>query len=48
MDLEFEEDGEVYSGIITEITEDTVIIDANHPLAGQTLDFTVTLVGFGK
>ena len=22
--------------------------NANHPLAGQTLDFTVTLVGFGK
>ena len=48
MEPEFEEDGEVYSGIITEITEDTVIIDANHPLAGQTLDFIVTLVGFGK
>lgn len=46
MVLEFEEDDEVYCGIITEVTKDTVIVDANHPLAGMTLNFIVTLVDF--
>lgn len=44
MELEFEEDGEVYAGIITEVTEETVHIDANHPLAGVPLTFELTLL----
>lgn len=47
MEMEFEEDGEVYSGIVTEVTEDTVLIDANHPLAGIPLTFELTLVSIG-
>lgn len=30
---------------LTEIREDTVVLDANHPLAGQVLTFTVAIVG---
>lgn len=29
---------------ITEVTEDSVTVDGNHPLAGEDLNFTVTLV----
>lgn len=29
---------------LTEIREDTVVLDANHPLAGQVLTFTVAIV----
>lgn len=34
------------SAVITEITENDVVIDANPPLAGKTLIFNVELVGF--
>jgi FKBP-type peptidyl-prolyl cis-trans isomerase SlyD len=30
---------------VTEINKDSVIIDANHPLAGQTLSFSVSIEG---
>ena len=28
---------------VTEITDDTIVVDGNHPLAGQTLNFTCTV-----
>ena len=28
---------------VTEITDDTIVVDGNHPLAGQTLKFTCTI-----
>lgn len=28
---------------VTEITDDTIVVDGNHPLAGQTLKFTCTV-----
>ncbi len=31
-------------GVVLEITEETVRVDANHPLAGQTLTFEIQLV----
>ncbi|MFZ4794407.1 MAG: FKBP-type peptidyl-prolyl cis-trans isomerase [Blastocatellia bacterium] len=33
--------------VITELTEATVTLDANHPLAGEELHFTLTLVEIG-
>ncbi len=29
----------------TDIAEDKVVVDGNHPLAGQTLDFSCTVAG---
>lgn len=37
-------DGNRMEGIIIEITEDTVVMDFNHPLAGDDLHFTGTVV----
>lgn len=37
--------GHVYQGTITEISDDNVLIDFNHPLAGETLHFDVTIAG---
>lgn len=36
--------GKKLYGKITEITEDKITVDFNHPLAGKTVVFTVTLV----
>ena len=36
-------DGEVFHFVVHEVKGDTVIIDANHPLAGKTLHFDVTV-----
>lgn len=46
MELEVkDEDGNDLYGRVLAITEDTVTMDFNHPLAGKTLDFEVTVVG---
>jgi len=37
-------DGTVIPLLITEVTEAAVTFDANHPLAGETLNFDLTLV----
>lgn len=37
-------DGETYPAYISEVHEDTVILDYNHPLAGETLHFHVTVL----
>ena len=39
--------GNVFPVVITEINSDTVILDANHPLAGQDLVFEIELVSIG-
>lgn len=38
-----QEDGQVFQVLITEVTDDTITIDANHPLAGQALNFDIKL-----
>ena len=38
-----EEGGEVNPGTIVEISDDSVLVDCNHPLAGKTLHFQLTL-----
>lgn len=38
------EDGESRLATVREITDDTVLLDANHPLAGQVLHFTLAIV----
>jgi len=42
------EDGTPLTRVITQITEDTVILDANNPLAGQNLTFDIELIAIGK
>ncbi len=37
------EDGEIFKATVTEVTEENVTIDYNHPLAGCDLDFTVVI-----
>ncbi|WP_315821643.1 hypothetical protein [Paraflavitalea speifideaquila] len=39
--------GQVIPVVITDIKEDTVILDANHPLAGEALIFDIELVSIG-
>ena len=38
-------DGQVTQFIVTEVTEDSITLDANHPLAGAVLVFDVEVVG---
>lgn len=38
-------DGEVFVGRVTDVKDDTVVVDFNHPLAGETLHFHVKVVG---
>ena len=37
-------DGQVMNLVVTEIVDDTITVDANHPLAGQALTFAIELV----
>lgn len=39
------DDGETFVMTVTEITDDEVTLDANHPLAGEDLTFDLELVG---
>ena len=39
--------GNVFPVVITEINGDTVILDANHPLAGQDLVFEIEIMSIG-
>ncbi len=40
--------GQVIPVMVTEVKDDTVILDANHPLAGQELIFDIELVDIAK
>ena len=37
-------DGQVMNLVVTEIVDDSITVDANHPLAGQALTFALELV----
>ncbi len=37
-------DGQVMNLVVTEVVDDTITVDANHPLAGQALTFAIELV----
>lgn len=39
-----QDDGQVFQVVITEVTDQSITIDANHPLAGQALNFDLKLV----
>jgi peptidylprolyl isomerase len=40
-------DGQIMNLVIAEVTEESVMLDANHPLAGQALTFAIELVEIG-
>ena len=40
-------DGQQIPLVVTEVKEESITVDANHPLAGKDLTFEVTLVGIG-
>ncbi|WP_243372037.1 peptidylprolyl isomerase [Geotalea sp. SG265] len=42
-----QEDGNAFQVVITEVTDNQVTIDANHPLAGRDLNFDIRLVEIG-
>jgi FKBP-type peptidyl-prolyl cis-trans isomerase SlyD len=39
-----DENGRPFQGIVCEVTDDVVVMDFNHPMAGKDLHFTVTVV----
>lgn len=39
-----DEQGHVFPVVVAEVKEDSVLLDANHPLAGQDLTFDIELV----
>jgi len=39
-----QQDGQPINAVIADMKEDTVILDANHPLAGKTLVFDIELI----
>ncbi len=40
-----DDQGHVFPVIVAEVADDHVVLDANHPLAGEDLTFDITLVG---
>jgi FKBP-type peptidyl-prolyl cis-trans isomerase 2 len=38
-------DGQQIPLVVTEVKEESIVVDANHPLAGKDLTFEITLVG---
>lgn len=38
-----DDEGDEFEAEVIKITDDTVVLDANHPLAGEDLDFEITL-----
>ncbi len=40
-------DGQVTQFMVTAVSDDTITVDANHPLAGQALSFDIELVDIG-
>ena len=48
MELQMGDDaGNVFPVVIVEVTDDMVLLDANHPLAGQDLIFEIEVVSIG-
>lgn len=45
--LQVSQEGQTFVVTVTEITSDSVTLDANHPLAGQDLTFELQLVDIG-
>lgn len=41
-------DGQKIPLVVTEVKEDNIVVDANHPLADKDLTFEVTLVGINQ
>jgi FKBP-type peptidyl-prolyl cis-trans isomerase SlyD len=39
-----DQNGRQFQGIVCEVTDDAVVMDFNHPMAGKELHFTVTVV----
>jgi peptidylprolyl isomerase len=37
-------DGQIMNLVVTEVAEETITVDGNHPLAGETLTFDIELV----
>lgn len=42
-----QQDGQVFNVLVVEVTDESITIDANHPLAGQPLNFDLKLVEIG-
>ncbi len=42
--LQMQQGEQVFVVTVTEVSEDAIVLDANHPLAGEDLTFTVELV----
>ncbi|WP_102107502.1 FKBP-type peptidyl-prolyl cis-trans isomerase [Oceaniglobus roseus] len=41
-------DGQAIPVVVADVTEDAVMLDANHPLAGKDLTFAVEIVGISR
>lgn len=44
----FTEDNEEFEAVVAEVADDEIILDANHPLAGEVLTFELELVQIKK